>query len=370
MTEPPLAKRGRWLRGGNRPDPCRWLPEELLCRITSCLDARSLLNLGAVSRYYRSVCYKNQAGWEHLCRHKWKTKIHVSPQAVKILQQTEHDKVAALRAYRVATEDAEQRQSLRMDEFCYDLNPTAVWSFRFKESAGTDWTSADPWFRGLPCREMVFFSNGKVQQFIAEDDDHNQTPADAAASTTTTTLLFGKPVRRGQLVDPPVTTTWRFLTRPMDLPRRARGSYVRFTVAGRDVPTYSVRRSPNGNWGFVMESCWGLYASFPMPPRKRRHLRRTSAGDTAWVRESDEDEREHEVEETSEQLTNGSRDMTLKHDLVHPRTAEDDPLQDDTQLLITNEVQWREAFLYNVGARVLPEGDRATDEFDRAWGGV
>ena len=47
-----------------------------------------------------------------------------------------------------------------------------------------------------------------------------------------------------------------------------------------------------------------------------------------------------------------------------------DPLQDDEQLLVTNEVQWREAFLYNVGARVLPEGDQATDEFDRAWGGI
>jgi hypothetical protein len=45
-------------------------------------------------------------------------------------------------------------------------------------------------------------------------------------------------------------------------------------------------------------------------------------------------------------------------------------LRDDASLLITNEIQWREAFLYNVGARVLPEGDEAADEFDRAWGGL
>jgi hypothetical protein len=45
-------------------------------------------------------------------------------------------------------------------------------------------------------------------------------------------------------------------------------------------------------------------------------------------------------------------------------------LRDDSHLLITNEVQWREAFLYNVGARILPEGEEASDDFDRAWGGL
>lgn len=45
-------------------------------------------------------------------------------------------------------------------------------------------------------------------------------------------------------------------------------------------------------------------------------------------------------------------------------------LQDDSSLMVTNEIQWREAFLYNVGARVLPEGDEAMVEFDRAWGGL
>ena len=73
-------------------------------------------------------------------------------------------------------------------------------------------------------------------------------------------------------------------------------------------------------------------------------LRRTATGAAAWVRE----------------------DSNPMNGLDEPN----DPLQDDEQLLVTNEVQWREAFLYNVGARVLPEGDQATDEFDRAWGGI
>merc|ERR1711862_1035105 len=45
------------------------------------------------------------------------------------------------------------------------------------------------------------------------------------------------------------------------------GSYIEFTVGGRDVPTYFVRRSPTNNWGFVMESCWGVLASFDLPKR-------------------------------------------------------------------------------------------------------
>lgn len=48
--------------------------------------------------------------------------------------------------------------------------------------------------------------------------------------------------------------------------------------------------------------------------------------------------------------------------------TDENPLRDDSYLIVTNEVQWREAFLYNVGAQLLPEGEDATDEFDRAWG--
>ena len=107
----------------------------------------------------------------------------------------------------------------------------------------------------------------------------------------------------------------------MDLPPRELGSYLRMTVGGRDVPTYALRRSPTNNWGFVMESCWGIFASFELPPKL----------EISSTRECD---------------------------------------MQDASLNISNDLQWREAFLYNVGSRVLPEGDEATDEFDRAWRGI
>lgn len=179
----------------------------------------------------------------------------------------------------------------------------------------------------------------------------------------------------------------------MDLPRRRPGSYVRLTVAGRDVPTYAIRRSPNQNWGFVMESCWGLYASFPLPPRQRRLLRRTPTGETAWIREDPEDEinnhnsssgsssNNNNITATSDTATSTTSTTNIATDSTSTTTRSSafasptrhaerlDPLQDDSELLITNAIQWREAFLYNVGTRELPEGDSAMDEFDRAWGG-
>lgn len=46
-----------------------------------------------------------------------------------------------------------------------------------------------------------------------------------------------------------------------------RGSLIRASVNGLDVPTYVVSRSPTGNWGFVLDSCWAQYTSFKMPAR-------------------------------------------------------------------------------------------------------
>jgi len=270
------------------------LNTDLLCKITSFLNpAGLLLHLGGTNKYYQTACRQDAAGWTRLCHDTWRHKVHVLPAARR---EPNHR-----RAYQMALLDARDRYWVLPEELCYDTPNQTVWSFRFKESAGTDWTNTDPWYRGRPCRQLAFLRDGRVREVVQTNND---TDTDTTAPTTTT------------LVDPPLRMTWRFLTRPMDLPHRPqRGAYVRLTVGGRDVPTYKCRRSPTHNWGFVLESCWGVYASFPLPPRG---------------------------------ATNA--------------------LQDDA-LRLTNEIQWREAFLYNVGARTLPEGDLATDEFDRAWQG-
>ena len=340
-----------------RINPLDVLPEDVFCRVTCFLKATELAKMRQVNRTLSRICSTNAAGWEQLCERMWKKKANV-------LASAKANKENCMQAYQQALHDAQTRNHITEEELC-----SCVWSFRFKQSAGSDWTSNDPWYNGQPCRKVVFRRDGSVHQYYppllpssaARPSDHQSEDDQEGESHS---LLF----------DPPgMTMEWRFLTKPMDLPVRPWGSYVRFKVAGRDVPTYSVRRSPTGNWGFVMESCWGLYASFELPPRRlnipsahvpaagsrgqeitprrRRLLRRTEEGLSVWVDTASEDN-----DEESE----------LRHN--EESEEKDYLLQDDSSLLITNDVQWREAFLYNVGARVLPEGEDATDEFDQAWG--
>jgi hypothetical protein len=115
-------------------DLLRALPDDLLYRVTGFLNARSLLNMQQVNRTYLRICRQNKAGWDGLCDVLWADKIHVADEA-----RTTQDRMSA---YRLSVHDAATRHHLTMEEFCY---PSTVWDFRFKESAGTDWTVADPW---------------------------------------------------------------------------------------------------------------------------------------------------------------------------------------------------------------------------------
>lgn len=359
------------------PDLCSVLPEDLICRVTSFLDVRSLLRMRHCDRILKDLATRNEAGWDSICRKLWAAKVHVKPGLLS--PPADIPSTYYIEAYKQSIADAKDRQYITFDELCYDpeTHTGTVWSFRFKESAGSDWTTMDPWYNGLPCRKMVFLRDGSVQQYVTTNstDDIGDAASDSDSSQIELTRPnFGNLVplgdenttRRqlppGRLIEPPLTMSWRFLTRPMDLPERPFGSYLRFSVGGRDVPTYSIRRSPTGNWGFLMESCWGVYTSFEMPPRQsprqRRRLRRTEGG-ARWV----------EIQENGEETLATSTSSRSAPDNI-TSAQNDAALMDDESLMITNEIQWREAFLYNVGARVLPEGNNATDDFDRAFRGI
>jgi hypothetical protein len=305
------------------------LPEELMCTMTAFLDIPSLLQMRFVSKRFQQIVSRNEAGWTSHCTHLWRDKIHVSVAA--------KNHIHSMTAFRISLQDAKTREHITMDELCYDLSPQkgTIFSFRFKECAGEEWTNADPWWSHQKARKMVLLSNGTVKRYIPYNSEDPM-------------LLTATPFERvdgGILVDPFGPMAWRFISRPMDLPARPTGSYLRFRVAGRDVPTYVVRRSPTNNWGFIMESCWGVYASFELPPRRPTRelgLRRTPNGGR-WLPVTDSDTEEEQDEK-------------------------DSLLKDDTAFIITNEVQWREALLYNFGATELPEGRDASEEFDRTWG--
>ena len=102
-----------------------------------------------------------------------------------------------------------------------------------------------------------------------------------------------------------------------------------------------------------MESCWGIYASFELPKRPIRQQRRTrqlrraqdSQGNWFNVEVFEDDSDAEDEEENVDRL-----------------------LIDEESFSITSNLQWREAFLYNFGSRVLPEGDEAVTEFERTYG--
>ena len=307
--------------------PLENLPDHLICCITNFLRAPDLNALSKANHRFQRVCQTNQAGWENLCQDLWSRKVHVLPEA--------RNNPSCKEAYRQSVNDALVRQHVTMKELVYDpdTNQGTVWSFRFKESAGLDWTNLDPWYSGGPCRQFVFLADGTVREFYK---GRLRRPSFGPASTEGEGTETGTHNRNNNNDEQnTISLYWRFTHRPMDLPERPLGSYVRLTVAGREVPTYVVHRSPTNNWGFVMESCWGLYASFPLPPRR---LRPRALSPDTWLR--------GEIDEqmANQRLSNVMRRRQLDESQRQEQTLE------DSQLLLTNQLQWREAFLYNAGA--------------------
>jgi F-box-like len=325
------------------------LPDELLSSITVFLDVESLCQFRLVSRRARIVSSRDEAGWKRHCQNLWSQKAFVLKEARQLYKSRN-----AMCAYKLSIYDAKHRDDLRPEELFFDprSGEGIIWEFRFKETAGVDWTSFDPWWTGGKARKMVFLSDGTVKQIT---QSHNSNvfslyPPFSDATKESTNLEGGSDGSISHF-----EMTWRFVEQPMDLPKRTSGSYIRITFDGRDVPTYVVHRSPTGDWGFVIESCWGVYSSTPLPRRQilssretpsrrtRMRLRRTRDG-ARWL--------------NVEGIETDSED---EDETVHA-----DPNVDSTFSMSTRS-QWREALLYNYGAISLPEGEHASAEFDRVW---
>lgn len=253
------------------------LPDALLGHCASFLSASDvLLTFAPVNQRLWNISSHDGAGWKDRVQQLRERYQFVSVRPPPTTTLTQNTWVSTF--YDSLT-DVRQRNYIHMHELCYDVSGT-VFQFRFKAAAGQSWTENDPWFTTRKAKRVVFLRGGDCRELMEDGSlGENQ------------------------------THSWRWIARPMDLPRRPQntGHYVRLTIEGRDVPTYSVRRSETGNGGFVLESCWGMFSSFEMTDELRER--------------------------------------------------------------ITNEIQWREAFLYNVGSRMLPEGEEATEQFDRAWRG-
>eukprot|EP00534_Pseudo-nitzschia_fraudulenta_P013311 CAMPEP_0201241772 /NCGR_PEP_ID=MMETSP0852-20130820/35187_1 /ASSEMBLY_ACC=CAM_ASM_000632 /TAXON_ID=183588 /ORGANISM="Pseudo-nitzschia fraudulenta, Strain WWA7" /LENGTH=436 /DNA_ID=CAMNT_0047538155 /DNA_START=138 /DNA_END=1448 /DNA_ORIENTATION=+ len=401
------------------------VPDDVLCNIMSFSDPGMLCNLRCLNQKFKRSASQNSSGWDRLCLDLWDTKIHVCREAQSVFERSISLRYAirryknpnegdnhlfkgddgdmnipsAMSAYRMSVLDAEKRDHVTREELLYDpdTGKGTVWSFRFKEAAGTDWTSFDPWHNNQACRKVVFLRDGSVKAYtprvrvrqskiprIGEFEDTTAAtiqrrrylspklvfePVDELASSSSSSSTSGSSINSSSsddaiLQDPEGgPMTWRFVTQPLDFPDLPLGSYIRFSVRGREVPTYVCRRSPTNNWGFVMESCWGVYASFELPPkvkdgtfnimrrRRRRRLRRA-------LNLGREVHFEVEVDVSSDEEDEPQDDPTG-----------DDVLVYDDCFNVTTELQWREAFLYNNFALpALPEGIGALLEFKNTYG--
>lgn len=338
------------------------LPVEVLSQICSFMDVSSLLALRQASKKAKVVASSDDAGWIRHCHRLWKGKVHVLHRARQLLMETKGQQHKAFSAYLTSCHDALVRQELTEQDLCYD--PTSqsgtIWSFRFKASAGTAWTEFDPWHAGNEARTMVFLRDGTIQQLIVQ----NSSSVDRDESSSPLHRLIppfsDHHPQRHQVVGAAaagIVMNWRYVYHPLDSPRRPQGAYIRINVSGRDVPTYIVQRAPKQfkNWGFIMDSLWGVFSSFPLPRRRQvMRLRRTSAGDARWFNVDGMESDESDGNDEEDSHRDGG-------------TSNLDRLLCDSALPTTNQRQWREALLYNYGTVVLPDGEEVRKEFDRLF---
>lgn len=203
-----------------------------LAAVLSALPAVDLARACCVCRALRAAGSAAPL-WAAACAVDWASRFYVAPGARAL-----HGQGEARAAFAFARADA-QRDALTDDEL------TSIdWRFHFKAEAGPDWVRRDPYWRvdGGAASHIAFTRDGKLRRTPPPGEDPTPWPE--------------------------VTITWRWArfgagrTGEEGAPV---GSLLRCHVEEAPVPTYAVRRHPE-HWGFIIESCWGVYTSYE-PPR-------------------------------------------------------------------------------------------------------
>jgi hypothetical protein len=360
------------------------LPDEVWYRIGQYCDVPDLYHLRQCHPKLRRLLSHNAAGWKNQCRLLWRGRYHVCPAAVAMVQampsndddndesnrgrerrrrqthapslsqqrkqQKDDEARNHLRAYEMSVRDA-VRETLTDDELC-----ATIWWFRFKESAGQDWIRDDPWHRGGDAVRMVFLRDGRVVNVPAPTTTNNH---NNAAQLLAGLVISWQWIECPALLDDNATITTH----------RGRGAYLRLTVSGRDVPTYIVRRfAPN--WGFIMENCWGVFASFELPPKK---MMPTTMGLllqlTTGPASSPPHQHLHPRDDPPDDVGGGpprKRPRPTTTTTTGGKKVTIDDLTTECYFIVNGQNQWREAFLYNIGARHIPHGPNAMEAFRHA----
>jgi hypothetical protein len=358
----PRSRRGREKRAKQEASNSLFvLPDELISNIGTFLDVECLIEASLTCQKLGSVLKRDEAGWKKNCRRLWNQKIHVSKIARDAIENPPEttnvnpNKLGAYDAYLLSCVDSKYRQEISRHELVFDdpknQDRRTVWNFRYKKGAGRPLTETDPWHHGAESRKLVFLTNSQVGELFG----YNATTAITGAFKVT--RPFSSPVHpRG------LRTTWRVVSQPLDLPKRKIGSYVRLTIGGKDVPTFIVRRSPTGNWGFFLENCWSVFASFPL--RSKRKLLDLSANGRSRGSQIDQngsqpDNNGQEGEgsrSAQEQPQAANRRQDNANGEGGTRTARRERRPREFWLSVSPMVQMREVLLSTMGVPRLPDG--------------
>mmetsp|Transcript_18921 Transcript_18921/g.63409 ORF Transcript_18921/g.63409 Transcript_18921/m.63409 type:complete len:341 (-) Transcript_18921:399-1421(-) len=206
--------------------------DEVLILVIMQLGAEDAAACRAVCRAWRALASGPDV-WRPLCERLWADKAYI-PQHIRCLAASN-----PCAAYGASLQDS-RRCRITSEELC-----AFRWHSRMKEAAGPAWTAEDPWWMGREPRQRRFTEDG--QAYVVGEGFGDE----------------AQPTRMG---------TWSFLRRrdwpgpgPVPGPEQA-SDRIRLAGAGRVFPTLHVSRDPV-TWGFVAQNCWGLSASFPLPPR-------------------------------------------------------------------------------------------------------
>eukprot|EP00026_Physarum_polycephalum_P011954 Phypoly_transcript_12205.p1 GENE.Phypoly_transcript_12205~~Phypoly_transcript_12205.p1 ORF type:complete len:367 (+),score=70.76 Phypoly_transcript_12205:140-1102(+) len=206
-------------------DPLYSLPAEIFSYILSYLTPPELGKCALMSTMWNEVANSTYV-WDTMCDRLWRDKVYV-PEEFRQEKSNGNPK----RAYFKSIDDA-SRKYIKDEELC-----SFMWNFRFKEAAGDHWLNNDPWWKDSKPARVRFFPDGTsstLDDWPAPQHDENT----------------------GQLVE----RRWKFINAAAGK-QGPRGSFLQINT----FPPLIVSRF--SNWGFLLQSCWVFYTSFPMPPR-------------------------------------------------------------------------------------------------------
>ena len=196
---------------------------DMVALIASNLPLQALGRLGCINiAFDAAVKTSVNHAWEVLCNTIWDGKVSIPATAIQA-----RDARDSRLALKLSLEDAHRTQ-LSDEELT-----TLQWNFRFKLAMGESWTEMDPYWNHRQPTQVYFDANGAIHAKGFEMLESRNMKWCWKQATDGTTSLDR--------------------------------SCIEPSIDGRIVPTYHIsRHAPT--WGWLIQSCWVLYTSFPMPP--------------------------------------------------------------------------------------------------------